>query len=178
MKKFLLVLIFSTTAVSLWNCEKDDICEEGTPTTPRMIIEFYDNNNPTALKSVTDLKVIADGEANGIVFNENATGDDKYRFDGNKLQLPLKTTADLVKYSFILNDGNANTALINNDIIDINYTRKDVYISRACGFKTVFELTNPNGMVLNPDALNWIEEITVQTNAINTENEVHVKIYF
>lgn len=178
MKKLLLVLVFATTIFSLWNCEKDDICEEGTPTTPRLIIEFYDNNNPTALKSVTDLKVIADGEANGIVFNENATGDEKYRFNGNKLQLPLKTTADFVKYSFIINEGNANTALINTDGIDINYTREDVYISRACGFKTVFELTNPNGMVLNPDALNWIEQITVQTNTIANENEVHVKIYF
>ena len=178
MRKFLLILIFATTAISLWNCEKDDICEEGTPTTPRMVIEFYDNNNPTVLKQVTNLKVIADGETNGIVFNENASGDDKYRFNGNKLQLPLKTMADLVKYTLILNDGNANSSLINDDKIDINYSREDVYISRACGYKTIFELANPNGMALTTDANNWIKEITVLTNAITTENEVHVKIFF
>lgn len=178
MKKFVLVLIVATAALLLWNCEKDDICEDGTPTTPRMVIEFYDNSNPTSLKSVTDLKVIADGEANGIVFNEEETDDDKYRFNGNKLQLPLKTTADAVSYTFIINDGNANTALINADKIDISYSRDDVYISRACGYKTVFELNNPGGMVLNPDADNWIEEVTVQTTTITNENEVHVKIYF
>ena len=178
MKKFVLVLLLAATAIVLWNCEKDDICEEGTPATPRMIIEFYDNNNPTALKSVTNLKVIADGEANGIVFDETKTGDAKYRFNGNKLQLPLKTTADLVKYSFIFNDGNAVPALINTDVIDINYTRDDIYISRACGYKTVFELNSPNGMVLTPDTSNWIKQISVQTTTITTENEVHVKIYF
>lgn len=177
MKKFVLVLIFATTAVSLWNCEKDDICEEGTPTTPKMIIEFYDNNNPTTHKAVTDLKAVADGEPNGIIFDETKTDDAKYRFNGDSLQLPLKTTADLVKYTLTLNDGNAIPALINEDKIDINYTRDNIYISRACGYKTVFQLTDPNGMALTPDANNWIKEITVVTNAITNENEVHVKIF-
>ncbi|MCL9804550.1 DUF6452 family protein [Flavobacterium amniphilum] len=178
MKKFLLILVFATTTISLWNCEKDDICEEGTPTTPRMIIEFYDNSNPTVLKSVTDLKVQAQGEPNGIVFDETETGDAKYRFTGKKLELPLKTTADLVKYTLTLNDGNANPNAINSDIIDITYTRDDIYVSRACGYKTVFQLNDPNGMVLTTDANNWIKEISVLTNSITTENEVHVKIFF
>ena len=29
-------------------CEKDDICNEGTPGTPRVVIRFFDNDNPTA----------------------------------------------------------------------------------------------------------------------------------
>ena len=178
MKKFLLVLVFATTAISLWNCEKDDICEEGTPTTPRMIIEFYDNSNPTTLKEVTDLKVQAEGEPNAIVFDETKTDDAKYRFTGSKLKLPLKTTANLVKYTFTLNDGNENPNAINPDIVNINYTRDDIYVSRACGYKTVFELANPNGMVLTTEPNNWVKQISVLTNSITAENEVHVKIFF
>ncbi|MCL9808806.1 DUF6452 family protein [Flavobacterium luminosum] len=178
MKKILFVIVFVFSIVSLWNCEKDDICEEGTPTTPQLVIEFYDNNNPTALKSVSNLKVIADGEPNGIVFDASATDNTKYHFNGSKLKIPLKTIQDFTNYSFTLNDGNAITSLINEDKIAINYTRNDIYISRACGFKTVFTLNDSNGVVLNADANNWIKEIAVQTNAITTENEVHVKIFF
>jgi len=49
MKKiFLLLFVFS-----LLGCEKDDICESTTPTTPRLVIEFYDFNASTAtLKNV------------------------------------------------------------------------------------------------------------------------------
>ena len=51
MKKLIITSIALVIAFSFWNCEKDDICEDGTPTTPRMIIEFYDNLNPTAKKN-------------------------------------------------------------------------------------------------------------------------------
>ena len=39
----------------LFSCEKDDICLEGTPATPRMIILFKDHENPQAKKGVSEL---------------------------------------------------------------------------------------------------------------------------
>ena len=41
--------------VTTYNCESDDICPESTLTTPRMIITFYDVNNPEVRKKVESL---------------------------------------------------------------------------------------------------------------------------
>ena len=66
MKKYSILILVSLFAFSFWNCEKDDICAETTPTTPRVVIEFYDAANPTVLKSVTNLGVLAPGFTNGF----------------------------------------------------------------------------------------------------------------
>jgi len=168
MKKILFGLFTLLFAFSIWNCEKDDICEDGTPTTPKLIIEFYDNSSPTNKKTVTDLKVTADGMTASLEYNAVS-----------KIVLPLKTDANLVNYNLVFDSKNADVTLQNQDKIAINYSRKDVYISRACGFKTIYNLNaNPNGMVLTPDANNWIKEITIQKFTIENENETHVKIFF
>lgn len=168
MKKILFGLFTLLFALSLWNCEKDDICEEATPTTPKLIIEFYDNASPTNKKSVTNLKVTADGMATSFDFNSVS-----------KIELPLKTEADGVNYNLVFDSKNTDVSLQNEDKIAINYTRKDVYISRACGFKTVYNLNpNPNGIILTTDTNNWIKEITIQKFTIENENETHVKIFF
>lgn len=168
MKKILFGLFTLLFALSIWNCEKDDICEDGTPTTPRLILEFFDNGNPTNSKNVTNLKVTADGVTSSLEFNAVS-----------KIQLPLNTQANLVNYSLIFDSKNTNTALQNEDKITINYSRKEVYISRACGFKTTYTLNaNPNGIVLATDTNNWIKEITIPKFTIENENETHVKIFF
>jgi hypothetical protein len=177
MKKGIIITILFLIANSFWACEPDDICESGTPTTPRLIIEFYDNASPSTKKNVTDLKVIANGQPNGIVFN-TTTDDSKYRFTGSKLSLPLKTDTDQTKYSLILNDGNPITTLIDEDQITINYIRKNEYISRACGYKTLFTLDPTSGVVRTISAPNWIKEIAIQQYNIVNENEIHVKIFF
>ena len=71
MKKIVFITLSLLIAVSFWNCEKDDICAEGTPVTPRLIIEFYDAANPSVLKNVTNLRVEEFGTDEGVVFNEN-----------------------------------------------------------------------------------------------------------
>lgn len=165
MKKILLGLFTILFAMTLFNCEKDDICEDGTPTTPRLIVEFYDNNNPSNLKTITDLGIKATGMSTGILFTNTS-----------KIQVPLKTDQNTVSYDFVLDSQTPGIAITDN--ITINYTRNDVYISRACGYKTSFTLNdNPNGMVLNTPK-NWIQEITIQKFIIENENEIHVKIFF
>ena len=59
--------------------------------------------------------------------------------------------------------------------------RNNVYISRACGYKTLFNLNSLSGIVqtepLTPDGT-WIKNIVVVKPNLETENEVHVQIYF
>ena len=167
MKKIVFIILSLLLAVSFWNCEKDDICAEGTPVTPRLIIEFYDAANPTVLKNVTNLGVIESTLTEGFGF----TG-------VSKIQVPLRTTADFTSLNFIQNGSDTNTTNDNIDAITFNYFRVDEYISRACGFKTLFFLNDTNAIVLTPDSNNWIQNIIITQTNIETENEVHVKIYF
>ena len=142
MKKItLLLLVF---CFSFSGCEKDDICDANTPTTPRMVIKFFDINNPTVEKSVTNLKVIGEGMTDGVIFNATASGESKFLANTSKISIPLKTNAATTTFSFILNSGSTNAALVNTDVIQFNYTTSEVYVSRACGFKTLFEMNaNP-----------------------------------
>lgn len=168
MKKIFALLVIGFAFSS---CEKDDICDANTPTTPRLIINFYDATNPTVLKNVINLKVIGDGMA-----DDNPLG----VFNGvSKVELPLKTTENVTKYRLILNS--TSTTSINEDKLQFDYTHEDVFVSRACGYKTIFKLITPNGVTktdaTTPDGY-WIQELNIETTNIETENETHIKIYF
>lgn len=167
MKKIVFITLSLLLAVSFWNCEKDDICASGTPVTPRVIIEFYDAADPSVLKNVTNLGVIAPTFSEGKAFN-----------NVSKIEVPLRTTADVTTLNFIQNGSDTNTTNDNVDEITFNYQRVDEYISRACGFKTLFYLNDTNPIELTVDGNNWIHSIEVLQPNIETENEVHVKIYF
>lgn len=178
MKKIFTLLLIATFSFS--SCEKDDICDANTPTTPRLVIEFYDITNPSVLKNVTNLKVIGEGMTEGIVFNPSATGDSQYLVNGSSISIPLKTDADTTTYSFILNSGNPNPILIDTDKVTFNYTRNDVFVSRACGFKTlfVFDPTNATVHTAEPNTkLKWMY-ISVEKSNIANENETHIKVFF
>jgi hypothetical protein len=177
MKKILALLLIT---ISLSSCEKDDICIDET--TPRLILEFYDNSNPSVLRNVVNLKVKAVGAADFIVFDTSLsnTDPDRYLFNGNKLELPLNITQDTTKYSLILNSLSPSGA--NEDSLQFNYARHNVFVSRACGYKTIFELNSfPNGVIktngATPNSF-WIQDINILTTNIETENETHIKILF
>lgn len=170
---FLLIIVIFV----FQSCEKDDICAEGTPTTPRMVIEFYDRQNTTVLKNVANLKVIGMGQENGIVFNPQAQGESRYYVNDNTIKIPLKTFENSTTYRFIIN---ADLPSANEDIFTLNYSRNDIYISKACGFKTLFLLNSENIIPTNPEGDNnlWIESIEIFENNINNEEDIHLKIYF
>ena len=134
---------------------------------PRVIIEFYEAANPTVLKNVTNLGVIEPTFSEGKPFN-----------NVSKIEVPLRTTADVTTLNFIENGSDTDSSNDNIDAITFNYERVDEYISRACGFKTLFYLNDTNPIVLTTDGNNWIQNIEVIQPNIENENEVHVKIYF
>jgi hypothetical protein len=162
-------------AFTFSSCEKDDICEATTSTTPRLVIRFYDVNNASVAKNVTNLTIIGEGKTTGITFSGSTL------INGSTVSIPLQTDFDATTFRFILNFGNANPAVVNEDIIKFNYTRKNEFVSRACGFKTIFTL-DPTTPFVHTDVATadgkWINAIAVKTNTIETENETHLEIYF
>ena len=177
MKKIIsLLLIF---AFGFSSCEKDDICDANTPTTPRMLISFFYADRPAVVKNVTRLKVLGDGQENGIVFNETAITDvEKYTTSDIKVLVPLDPTKDAVTYSFISNFTPTNPSLSNTDMLKFNYTRKNVYVSRACGFKTVYTLVSIERAGTEDPSNYWISNISLFNPNVEFENETHVKIFF
>lgn len=173
MKKIIVLLLISCFSFS--GCEKDDICDGNTLTTPRLVITFYDINNSSTEKSVTNLSIIANGMEDGITYEGSTL------INGSTVAIPLKTDLDTTTFRFILNFGSSNTALVNEDIIEFNYGRENIFVSRACGFKTNFIL-NTTDPIIHTDAptadLKWIQYYEVENRIIANENETHLKIYF
>lgn len=167
MKKQITILFVFVLMISFWNCERDDLCPATIPTTPQLIIEFFDIAAPLNPKSVTELGVIAPNFLNGLPFS-----------GVSKIKIPLRTDADITTLYFIQNGINTDPATHNSDELTFNYTRQEIYISRACGYKTIFKLdaTTPYDLVIDSD--NWIKNIVLQNPSITNSNETHLKIYF
>jgi hypothetical protein len=167
MTKIKIIALSFLLANSFWSCEKDDICTEGTPTTPNVVIEFYDAANPNNLKTVANLGVVASGFSTGLSYN-----------GVSKIKVPLRTNQDVTTLQFIQNGSDTDTTNDNSDVLTFNYTRTDVFISRACGYKTVFQLLDNNPVVTDGDTSLWISSVNVTQSNIQNENETHLKIYF
>lgn len=174
------VVIFVLSLLVIYSCERDDICAEATPTTPQLILRFYDVAEQETTKSVNSLFAFGlDENDNCIAFQElNASTTDS-------IVIPLRTDADQTRFVLIRNyevtddagtpdDICDDTFNGNQDIITVNYIRDDVYVSRACGFKTVF---NQLLFGVTVDTDNWvINSSVVETDVVN-ENQAHVEVF-
>ncbi|WP_051205326.1 DUF6452 family protein [Salinimicrobium xinjiangense] len=140
------------------SCQKDDICPEGTETTPLLIIQFYDPEDPTRLKAVQNLTVRASG------MEENYLGP----VTTNEISIPLRTDANSTEYIFTYNSGSDQE---NEDLVSFSYSPNPQYINRACGYKINY--TNLD-VGIQQDDQNWIlSEIILQENVEN-ETEAHI----
>ncbi|WP_159799125.1 DUF6452 family protein [Flavobacterium sp. MK4S-17] len=175
----LLAVLF--TAFIFNGCEKDDICAEGTPTTPSVIVEFYYLDNPSTLRPLTNFRYYALG-------NEKLLPET----DGippavSRIELPLQTDGQTTTWALVSSSPQTGGGyLYNTDFITFNYTTAQLYVSRACGYKSQFFLDNLNPVALtdNTEAGEyntvmglWIKDIIVANNTIENEDETHIKIY-
>jgi len=159
MKKLLLIVLLF---LSFLACEKDDICID--PVTPNLIMRLYDITDGTTVKSVANLQ-IKNIDIDSL-FNENITAADS-------ITIPLNINQDSTTYVFTINSNDVD--LINSDTLKIAYTREAIFVSRSCGFKTIFKNVN---LSLTSDTNNWIQSVIFidPKNTIENETKAHVKI--
>jgi len=159
MKKLLLIVLLF---LSFLACEKDDICID--PVTPNLIMRLYDITDGTSVKSVANLQ-IKNIDIDSL-FNENITAADS-------ITIPLNINQDSTTYVFTINSNDVD--LINSDTLKISYTREAIFVSRSCGFKTIFKNVTLN---LTSDTNNWIQSVIFidPKNTIENETKAHVKI--
>lgn len=160
------------------SCERDDICPESTPTTPRLVIDLYDFSNQESRKNAFNLVVSGVDNDDALPGYVLVTADD--------LILPLRTDQNSTSYrvhkDYTIDDNDTpddpDDDIIggNQDVITINYTREVVYVSRACGYRTIFD--NVEITILD-DGDNWLLSRTNLTNnePIENENATHFNIF-
>ncbi|WP_347175337.1 DUF6452 family protein [Polaribacter uvawellassae] len=159
MKKNIFILLLSLLIFSA--CEKDDICL--LPTTPKLVLRLYDAANPATLKNAERLSIWADGK--DTISNYISVSLDS-------IAIPLNVNATQTIYHFKMNKIDGNTANDITDTFTINYTTTEEYVSRSCGFKTIFNnvtITSTNG---------WIQSFTpTSLTIIDTQTSAHVQIF-
>ena len=167
MRKFLKPVLLSLLTIFLMSCERDEICLEDI--TPKLIIRFHNANIPDEVKSVLNLKVEIEG-IEGEYTNETIT------VLTDSIAIPLVVTENNTRFILTVpGDDNAGTE-DNIDTISLVYTQQDIFISRSCGYKTIFN--NVEGALVTDDD-NWIKAIEAQVDPLEIidENSAHVKIY-
>ncbi len=156
------------------SCEKDDICVDDNANTPHLVIEFIRQTTPQIPLAVPSLLIIGDG--NSLSYGAESSRE--------TISIPLKilentTSFKLIKDYAINDNGTPNDttddfATGNEDVINITYDTEEIYISKACGYKTIFKNVSFNVIA---DADNWIATTTLLTQTIENENNAHVYIY-
>lgn len=142
-------------------CEKDDFCVD--PITPNLVLRFYDNTNQTEVKSVERLSVWAAGK-------DTLTAYTSVTLDS--IAIPLDPINTQTVYNFKMNNVDGNLA--NNQVEQwtINYDLEEVYVSRSCGFKVIF-----NNVTISSNS-GWIQSFTPSNiTTINNESSAHVQIF-
>ena len=156
------ILFYSLLIIFIFNCEKDDICLEWTPGTPRLIIRFFDQNEkiiPKPLSNVT-IKALSKDE-------------DYVVFSGDSLGIPLKLISNSTIYTFTYLDVLDNQEKI--DTLKFNYKREDYYVNRACGFLSNLIFTNPALEILDKESI--FLGFKILNDTIKNENQAHLAIY-
>tara|TARA_A100001011_G_scaffold350106_1_gene389125 strand:- start:1179 stop:1664 length:486 start_codon:yes stop_codon:yes gene_type:complete len=156
------IFFYSLFIIFLYNCEKDDICLEGTPGTPRLIIRFFDQNEKFTTKPLSNASIKALNEEEEYIV-----------FSGDSLAIPLKLVSNTTIYTFTLLDDSANQEKV--DTLKFNYKREDYYINRACGFLSNLIFTNPALEILDKESV--FSGFNVLKDTIKNEKQAHLAIY-
>lgn len=159
-----IAFIISVCSILLSSCERDDICAEGTPTTPLLVIEFFDSDNPSEEKVPEDLFIVEEGSNIGLAFTTAS------------ISIPLRTEVDQTRYNFVLNFGSEDEdAPENVDLLIFNYLRAEDFVSKACGFRVTFQAIQDEFLPLEDNA--WIDNVTILNSIVEDDTEAHIRIF-
>lgn len=162
MKKIFFYVLMS--CLLLASCERDDICAESTPITPLLVIEFFDADNPSEQKVPNNLFIVEEGESLGLSFNTAS------------ITIPLRTDIDETRFNFVLNTGSEDADEPENvDAVTFRYVRQEEFVSKACGFRIIYQALQDEFIPLNDGA--WIDNITINNATVEDETETHIRIF-
>jgi hypothetical protein len=159
-------LLFCLFLSGVMGCEKDDICVDGD--TPLLVIKFYDIQAPETSKAVSSLRVLGLGQEDPVdTFADQS--------DLDSIALPLRPEQEETTFILILDsDEEDGVETGNADTLQFSYNTQGAFISRACGFVANYDDLNSR---LEPDTLNWIQNVEVINSTVQTQDTTHVSIF-
>ena len=183
MKKIIAILLLIT---AFYSCERDDICPESTPTTPHLVIKFYNIDEQSEIKAISNLRIQAIVDEGLEEYQAAETID-------SMITIPLRmidddndpdngiTTKFVLHKNYFYNDNDTpdddtdDFEEGNPDIIAITYFTEEVYVSRACGYKTIFQDVK---VISETDEDLWIGLILFDNPlTVDNETDTHVQIF-
>jgi len=152
-KKYIVILSI-LLLISFYACEKDDICL--APTTPNLVLRLYDDAAHADIKKEDHFSLVALPQHDTIYKDTSI----------DSVLVSLNVNSDTSKFLLY--------SVTNADTLVFNYDREDVFVSKACGYKTIFHHLNVS---LLPDSNHWIKNIEILQTEIISDTIAHVKIY-
>lgn len=154
-------------ALGLSACEKDDICDGGESVTPNVMIRLFDRLDPEVLKSAVKIAAVSEGFNDTLFFRSTST-----------INLPLQINTNETAWNLTLYVPTVtNDTTYFKDQLRFTYTPEAMYVSKACGYKTIFHEFNAV-RTTNASTGTWIQSINRLTNElINTDN-AHINLYY
>ncbi|WP_111708665.1 DUF6452 family protein [Lutibacter citreus] len=150
MKKYILVIILSFTLVI--SCDKDDICLEDT--TPNLVLKFVSFENDTIIKEITIDSIRALNSYDIESFQASSL---------DSISIPLDFNENTTTYKISSNG--------TSDTIVFNYHRNDVFVSRSCGYITIFE-----DLEIESTTNHWIKGFNINNTTIDNDTISHINI--
>ena len=171
MNKYLVLFLIILT---IYNCESDDICPESTLTTPRLVVTFYDEDNPEERKNIESLGVYI-VKNNELMLISEING-----INTDSIAIPLRDDESVSNFK-LCKDFSEDIAVIPSGLpnhLYVDYEINEKFISRACGFINNYNLSLalPYDPLNTPSPTNWISDVIILNDSVNNENQSHVKI--
>ncbi|ALM21570.1 hypothetical protein JCM19294_1819 [Nonlabens tegetincola] len=166
---------FKATFILIWaifflvsGCEKDDLCTLDQPANARINIVFKDRSIPSDNKVVSQLRVLLENVDTEVPLNST---NDLLLTATDSISIPLPIDVNTVTYRFerIENENE------NQDAITFTFDTREEYVSRACGFRVVYD--NLTAQVAPETGTNnWINSVVVNETTIEDNQIIHVEI--
>ncbi len=145
------------------SCERDDLCSD-VPITPLLILTFDGEDNAGVQANVPFLQITST-KNNNTFFAAPTTTD--------SIAIPLDITLDNTQYIFTRNSGDANTDNILSDTITFFYNRRNEFVNRACGFRTIY-----SNLDTERETNNWITNSQIINSEVNDQLNAHIRLSF
>lgn len=170
-KNLFATLILGISAFSLGSCEKDDICSQDEPTTPSLVVEFFDYLDQDVPNNGL-VRAYALGEPDHIIQSSS-----------NKIILPFRLDEPTTTWVLQTTQQNQDQIKVINDTLSFSYVINTKYLNKACGYVSTFSLNQDGSSpILNGEKNNktghWIKQYHTLTNEITNQQEAHFKIFY